>query len=64
MAIYLVRMLRKDDLLAISGEFGLRGYSSAGSVVDGMKKQLQKDRRLRERYEEIKNAVMISQTET
>jgi len=38
MAIYLVRMLRKDDLLAISGEFGLRGYSSAGSVVDGMKK--------------------------
>ena len=64
MAIYLTRMLRRDSLLAIGGEFGISGYSSAGSVIDGMKKKLQKDRRLREQYEEIKNAVMISQTET
>ena len=64
MTIYLARRLRKDDLLAISAEFGLSGYSSASSIVVGMKKHLQKDRQLRERYEEIKNAVMVSQTET
>jgi len=64
MAIYLARMLRNDGLLRIGAEFSLSGYSSTGSVVDGMKKQLKKDRKLRERYEEIKGACLISQTET
>jgi len=64
MAIYLARMLRNDGLMAIGAEFGLSGYSSTGSVMDGMKKQLKKDRKLRERYEEIKGACLISQTET
>lgn len=64
MAIYLARMLRNDGLMAIGAEFGLSGYSSAGSVMDGMKKQIKKDRKLRERYEEIKGACLISQTET
>jgi len=63
-AIYLIRMLRKDGLLDISSEFGLRGYSSASSVVEGMKKKIQKNRRLRERVAGIKNSTVIGQTET
>ena len=63
-AIYLIRMLSKDGLLDISSEFGLRGYSSASSVVEGMKKKLQKNRQLRERVAEIKNSTIIGQTET
>ena len=63
MAIYLARVLRKDGLSAISAEFGLSGYSSAGSVVEGMKKHLQKENQLQARCEAIKNAI-ISQTET
>jgi len=39
------------------------GYRSTGSVVEGMKKQLQKGRELRERYEEIKGECLISKTE-
>ena len=42
MAIYLDRKLRKDSLPDIGSEFGLKGHSSVSSVLDGMKKQLQK----------------------
>ena len=34
-AIYLMRMLRKDGFLDISFEFDLKGYSSASSVFEG-----------------------------
>ena len=63
-AIYLVRMLRNDGLLNISFEFGLKGYSSASSVLEGLRKKIQKNRQLRKRVEEIKNSVNIGQTET
>ncbi len=63
-AIYLVRMLQKDGLLDISFEFGLKGYSSASSVLEGVRKKIQKNRQLRKRLEEIKNSVNIGQTET
>ena len=63
-AIYLIRMLRKDGLLKISSEFGLRGYSSVSSVLEGMKKKIQTNRRLRKRVEEIQQSVIIGQTET
>ena len=45
--------IRKDGLLDISLGFGLSGYRSVSSVVAGMKKQLQKNRQLKKRYEEI-----------
>jgi hypothetical protein len=57
-------MLRKDGLLDISSEFGLRGYSSASSVLEGMKKKIQKNRQLQKRVAEIKNSIIIGQTET
>ncbi len=64
MAIYLARMRRKDGLKDIGSEFGLSGYSSTSSILDGMRTQLQKDGALRTRFEEIKRGVSISQTET
>lgn len=64
MAIYLARMLRKDGLKDISAEFGLSGYSSASSVLGGIRKKLRKNRELKKRYEIIKNALMIGQKET
>ncbi len=64
MAIYLARMLRKDSLIDIGSEFGLNGYSSVSSVLEGMKKQLQKNRQLQKHYKEIEETVLISQTES
>lgn len=64
MAIYLARILRKDGLMEISSEFGLRGYSSASSVLAVMGEKIQKNRLLRKRFEEIRRSLKISQTET
>jgi len=63
-AIYLARALRKDSLMDIGSEFNLNGYSSVSSVLEGMRKHLQKDRRLRKRYKEIEETVLVGQTET
>jgi len=64
MAIYLARMLRKDTLMDIGPEFGLCSYSSVSSVLQGMRKQLQKNRKMQKRYEDLKKALNIGQTET
>jgi hypothetical protein len=64
MAIYLDRMLRKDSLTKISSDFGLKGYSSASSVLQGFEKRIRKNRRLRERHEKLWKALIIGQTET
>lgn len=58
MAIHLTRMLREDSLLDIGSEFGLNGYSSVSSVLDGMKKKFQKNHQLRLRYENIKDSLL------
>ena len=62
--LYLARILRKDSLMDIGSEFGLSGYSSVSSVLQGIGKQLVKNRRLQERYEVLKKALIIGQTET
>ncbi len=64
MAIYLVRRLRKDGLRAIGSEFGLREYSSVSSIVQGFEKQFPKNRGLQKRYEVLRKALIIGQTET
>jgi len=64
MAIYLARMLRKDGLMDIGSEFGLSSYSSVSSVLQGIGSKLLKNRKLRERYEVLKKALIIGQTET
>lgn len=62
MAIYLGRMLRKENLLELGSEFGLVSYSSVSSVVEGMGKQLGKNRQLKNRYNEIEKTLLIGQT--
>ena len=42
-AIYLTRMIRSDGLIDICREYNLKKYSSASSVVDGVKQRLSKD---------------------
>jgi len=42
-AMYLMRHLRGDTLSTICEEFGLKKDSSAGSIVDRVKKQILKD---------------------
>ncbi len=64
MAIYLVRRLRKDNLREIGSEFGLSGYSSASSILQELEKQFLKNRRLQKRYEVLRKALIIGQTET
>ena len=53
-AIYLIRILRRDGLLSISSRFGMKGYSPASSAVDRIKKSLNKNDELRQRIKVIK----------
>jgi putative transposase len=64
MAIYLCRKLRKDGLLALGSEFGLSGYSSASSVVLGMKRQVTQNRDIKKRAEALEKMILTSQMET
>ncbi len=52
--MYLIRYLRGDTLSTICKEFGLKKDSSAGSIVDRVKKQILKDRQFRNKVARIK----------
>ena len=56
-AMYLMRHLRGDKLNVICKEFGLKKDSSAGSIVDKVKKQIIKDKHLRNKVAEIKRMI-------
>jgi len=60
-AIYLLRTLRGDNLEEIGRDFNINRFSSASSVVERMKGRVSKNRQLRKRVEEIKNAIHMSQ---
>ena len=60
-AIYLLRTLRGDNLEEIGRDFNINRFSSASSVVERMKGRVSKNRQLRKRVEEIKNAMHMSQ---
>ena len=59
-AMYLMRHLRGDTLSAICKEFGLKKDSSAGSIVDRVKKQIIKDKQLRKKVAEINKTISKS----
>jgi chromosomal replication initiation ATPase DnaA len=63
-AIYLVRMMRKDSFIDIGSTFGLRGYSSVGTVLESIRKRLTSDSELSERCHHIMKNVSISHQET
>ena len=52
-----MRYFRGDKLSKICEEFGLKKDSSAGSIVDRVKKQLLKDRQFRNNVEKIKKLI-------
>jgi len=59
-AMYLMRHLRGDTLSSICKEFGLKKDSSAGSIVDRVKKQTIKDKQFRNKVERIKKSIITS----
>ena len=61
-AIYLTRRLRGDKLGEICKEFHMKRYSSASSVIERIKTQISKDKRLRKRVEKLKLILIKSQT--
>ena len=63
-AIYLTRMIRSDGLIAICKDYNLKKYSSASSIVENVKKKLLKDKKFRNRVNELKVKLLNSQTET
>jgi putative transposase len=56
-AMYLMRHLRGDKLSEICKEFGLKKDSSAGSIVDRVKKQIIKEKPLRLKVVAIKKRI-------
>jgi putative transposase len=63
-AIYLMRHLRGDSLDEIGREFGVAKYSSVSSVIERIKAVIAKDRKLRQRVEELKEEINMSQEQT
>jgi len=63
-AIYLTRMIRRDGLIDICKNYNLKKYSSASSVVEGVKKRLSKDRTFRKRVKDLSEKLIIGQPET
>ncbi len=58
--MYLMRHLRGDALSTICEEFGLKKDSSAGSIVDSVKKQILKDKQFRNKPGRIKKIISKS----
>ncbi len=59
-AMYLMRYLRGDTLSTICKKFGLKKDSSAGSIVDRVKRQIVKDKQFRNKVERIKKLISKS----
>jgi hypothetical protein len=55
--MYLMRHLRGDALSIIWKEFGFKKDSSAGSIVDRVKKQILKDKQFRNKVAGIKKII-------
>ena len=63
-SIYLTRMIRSDGLTDICEDYNLKKYSSASTVVENVKKKLLKDRKFRNRVNELSERLIKSQPET
>ena len=63
-AMYLIRSMRPEPLMRVGAGFGLNRYSSVSSAVVRIKTKLQKDKKLKDRLEHIKNNILKGQTKT
>jgi len=59
-AIYLVRQHTGETLERIGWEFNLNKHSSVGSVIERMRKQICKDKRLRKRVAELEKKLIMN----
>ncbi len=59
-AIYLMRQLRSETLNSLCGEFNLKKDSSAGSIVDRVKKRVQTDKRFKGKINDILRKLNMS----
>lgn len=61
-AIYLMRILRRDGLLSIGALFGMRGYSSASSAIQRIRHQLTTDQDLQWRINRIRDQLAANKS--
>jgi putative transposase len=59
-----MRKLRKETLKNIGVRFGMEKYSSVSSVIERLKKQIQKDKKLKERLDNLQKMVLKGQEQT
>jgi REP element-mobilizing transposase RayT len=57
-AIYLCRILRNDTLIDLSQSFGMTGYSPASSAVERVKKNMVKNKELRQKIKQLKTNLL------
>lgn len=57
-------MIRSDGLMDICKDYNLKKYSSTSTVVENVKKKLSKDRKFRNRVNELSKKLTKSQPET
>ncbi len=62
--IYLIRRYRQDSLKEIGRQFKIAKYSSVGSIIERVKKQLQFDRPFRKRLDELHLLINKSHEQT
>lgn len=62
--IYLIRVLRRDNMKQIGRNFNIEKSTSVSSIIDGVKKQLKADNSLKKRADEIINMINKSQKRT
>jgi hypothetical protein len=60
-AIYLMRHFTGETLERIGREFNINKHSSVGSIIERMRMQISKDKKLRKRVEELGNKLGVSQ---
>ncbi len=63
-AIYLTRILRRDTLKEIGGQFGIDNDSTVSSVMERMKKKLAGDRELSLRLDQLAKSIAKSKERT
>jgi hypothetical protein len=54
--------MRAEPLMSVSANFGLTQYSSVSSVVMRVKAKLQKDRKFKNRLQQIESNILKSQS--
>ncbi len=60
-AIYLGRVLRNDTMMELGKTFGMSAYSPSSRAVERVKKNLQANRKLQKKIEEIKQSLLAKQ---